>query len=380
MKQISSVDLYFLTRELKILENQRIDTFYYENDTFYVKIYVKGKGSMFLTNKISKCIYIGDEKSESSEPSNFIQYLRKYLKNGYISEIRLIENERVIDIKIEKKEIEKEKVVVYHLILELFANGNVIVTDDELNIKNSLLKQKFKDRTVMVHDRYELPPQKEISLFNLDEKLFDKQLKESDLTVVKFLAIKLGMGGKFSEEVCFRSKIDKNKSSKELTIKEIESLIFELKQVVINEISAKGVYKDDKLVDFIPFDFVSINEEKRDFASFNEVIKEYFKQFESQVDLREKELEKELKKLQNRLDKQLKQKEEVLLNYEKYNDIGNKIYENYALIEELLNSINKAAKEKGWDYVEEVIKNNEKLSKIVAKLDYKNNEIILKLG
>jgi predicted ribosome quality control (RQC) complex YloA/Tae2 family protein len=103
MKQISSLDLYYLVREFKILENQRIDSFYFESGTFYIKVYVKQKGNKYLTNKVSKFIYLGNEKKDSSTPPNFIQYLRKYLKNAFIETIEQMENERILKIIITKK-------------------------------------------------------------------------------------------------------------------------------------------------------------------------------------------------------------------------------------------------------------------------------------
>lgn len=376
MKQISSVDLYFLVKEFKILENERIDNFYYEDGVFYIKVYTRGKGHLFLTNKVSKFIYLGTDKPESSHPSSFMQHLRKYLRNGFIREISLVDSERILKINIEKKEGEELK--NYFLVLELFANGNVILTDDNLKILNSLQKKKFKDRKVMVREQYELPPAKELTIINLDSEKFKKVLAESDLNIVKFLAIKFGLGGKYSEEVCLLADIDKNKLTSELKsneINSIENILYELK---VRELYPKIILNEkQEVVDFIPFDFKSIDKEKKSVETFNDAVKSYFEQFLEEKDERAEEFAKELKKLQNRLDKQLQQKQQVEKDYKKFNSYGNKIYENYAVVEELLNSINSAAKEKGWDYVLETIKSNEKLSKIIKKVNYKNNEIIL---
>lgn len=377
MKQISSLDLYYLVKEFKILENQRIDSFYFEDGTFYIKIYVKQKGNHYLTNKVSKFIFLGNEKKESTQPPNFIQYLRKYLKNAFIDTIEQIENERILKIKITKKN-EKDEFDIFYIFMELFSNGNVILTDENLNIKNSLTKKIYKDRAIKVHEKYELPPQKEISIFNLDEKKFVSMFENEDLEMVKFLATRFGIGGKFAEEVCFRANIDKN--IKRLELNKFDNLIEKLKELPNQEIKSFGIYKNEELVDFVPFNFNLINDkDKKEFSNFNDVIKTYFKEFLEENDKHEEELKKELNKLKRRLKTQEKQKETVLKDYEKYNKIGNKIYEHYSLIEELLESINKASKEKGWDSVKKTIKENKKLSKIVRVLNYKNNEIILNL-
>lgn len=377
MKQISSLDLYYLTKELSILENQRIDSFYFENGTFYIKVYVKQKGNKYLTNKVSKFIYLGDEKKDSSQSPNFIQFLRKYLKNAFIDNIEQIDNERILKIKITKKKDDSDEMLVYYLFLELFANGNVILTDENLNIKNSITKRTFKDRSVQVNETYELPPQKEISIFNMDKNKFFEMFNKEDLELVKFLATRFGIGGKFAEEVCFRAKIDKN--IKKLEIEKFDNLIKALEDLRDHEIKAYGVYKNDILEDFIPFDCLSIEDLKKEFSSFNEVLKTYFENFLNEADKHEEDLKKELERLKKRLKTQEKQKNIVLQDYEKYNNMGNKIYEHYALIEELLTSINKAGKEKGWEHVKKIIKENKDLSKVVKTLNYKNNEIILNL-
>lgn len=382
MKQISSLDLYFLTLEFKQkLENSRIETFYYEKGIFYIRLYTKKDANMYLTNKVSKYIYMTKEKDEMSEPKNFVQYLRKYLKNAYIKTITQIENERIIKLELEYKEQETKEVKIYYLILELFANGNVILVDKNMTILNSLEKKKFKDRTVMVRDIYELPPQKELNLFDSKPELLEKELKESDLSIVKFLAIKFGIGGKFAEEICELSKIDKNTNTTEIKKEQITKITQELSKITQNKLQAYNILdENDKITDFIPFEFKSIKNKKIECSSFNEAIKNYYESENLETsDQKEKEYEKELAKLINRLKKQQNQKDEILTEYDKLNGIGNKIYDNYSLLEELLNQINTASKEKGWEYVQKTIKENPKLKKLIKTLNYKNNEIILEI-
>ena len=154
-----------------------------------------------------------------------------------------------------------------------------------------------------------------------------------------------------------------------------------INEIIKLDIDAYKIINQDKeLIDFIPIKFESItNKEKND--SFNGALKDYYSKFELVVDKREKLLSLELKKLENRFKKQEEQKEKILTDYEKFNGFGNKIYENYAVIEELLNTINKAAKDKGWIEVKKILKENKdnEILKKIKTLNYKNNEIILNL-
>ena len=109
------------------------------------------------------------------------------------------------------------------------------------------------------------------------------------------------------------------------------------------------------------------------------MLKSYYEQFKEDIDKKEELFLKEMQKLQIRLQKQQKQLDEVNLDYEKFNLIGNKVYEHYALIEELLNSINTAAKEKGWEYVVQKAKEDPRLNKLIKNINYQNNEIELEL-
>ena len=378
MKQISSVDLYFLTKELKVLENQRIETFYYENDTFYIKVYVKGKGNLFLTNRISQYIYLGSEKEDGSHPKSFIQYLRKYLKNSFITSVEQIEGERILKLELSKKE--GEEFETYFIFIELFANANIILTDKDLMIKNTLKRKKFKDRKLVAKEEYKLPPAKELSISTLDLKLIKETLSKSDLSIVKFIATSFGTGGKFAEEICFRADFDKNKPSKDITNDEINLLIKTIQTLREEKIQASLVLNEqEEIVDFIPIEFKSLSKKKTQLDSFNDVLKSYFSQFKEKIDAKEKDFKNELSRLEKRLKSQEEQKNHINKEYEKLNSIGNKVYENYTTVEELLTSINKAAKEKGWDHVKEVIDSNENLSKLVKKLKYKNNQIIVNL-
>ena len=374
MKQISSVDLVFLVREFKVLENNRVDSFYYDDGIFYIRVYVRGVGHRYLINKVSKCIYIGDSKADSSAPDSFVSFLRKYLKSSFIREISLIPNERIVRISFEQKK--EEKIETYYVYLELFAKGNIIICNSDNVILNSLVKRKFKARNVMVRDVYKLPPKSDISYTDIDEMKLNDELKNSDLSLVKFLAINLGLGGKFSEEVCFRLEVNKDILCREF--KDVKKLINSVNSVLNSKEEPFVLIENGKILDFFPIRFESVSNLER-IDSFNCAVKGYFEQYQEEKDGRAEQLGTELKKLQNRLSKQEKLKEEVLRDYDKYNMCGNKIYENYSLVEQLLERVSKVGKEKGWNYVNEMINSDEKLKKMVSKLNYKNNEIVLDL-
>ncbi len=370
MKQISQLDLYFLLKEFKFLENERIDNFYLEDEVFYMKVYARSKGNIFITNKISKFIYLDTFKNEVSNPSSFIQHLRKYLKSGFIRCIEQIPSERIIKIEIEKKE--EEDIIKYYLFIELFSGGNIILTDSNLNIKNALEKKTFKDRKIKVKSDYELPPNKELSVYNFEEDKFKEEFNNSDLILVKFLAIKLGLGGKYSEYVCSKAEIPFDLMN--ITDSQVINIRDEIQKLL--NMDLKACIAED---DFYPFE-----KESKDiiyFPSFNDAIKTYYSKFLKNEDKKEKEIQILLNKLLNRLEKQESQFIENEKDYEKYNSIGNKIYENYAQIEYLLKQIDIALKEKGEKFVIDSIKNSENpILKKIIQFNPKKREIKIELN
>lgn len=380
MKQISWLDLYYLNLEFQQLEGSRIETFYFEDSIFYIKTYVKQKGNIFLANKISEVIFLTKNKHTSAnQPIGFITYLRKYLKNGIIQKIEQIPQERILKLEITK--LIDEKIISYFLYIELFAGGNVILTNSESLILSTLENRIIKDVKVRAKQIYNLPQKNEMTLFldDLNIDILKKSLSSYEDKIIKFIAVSFGIGQKYSEEVLFRLNIDKNKKSYELEEEEIKQIFdfsLKLKKFEINPVL---YLEKEKVIDFFPFKFESINLNFKTFSSYNQVIEYFFNTNTKKIDNREKELQNEIKKLNNRLKKQLAQRKEIDLGIEKYNNIGNKIYENYSTVEELLNQINKTAKEKGWDYVEEKIRTTPQLQKLIKKLDYKNNKIILNL-
>ena len=383
MKQISSIDLIFLTKELQILLNQRIETFYYEDKTFYTRIYIKGKGHKYLTINLGKYIYLSDTKINSSHPNPTIQFFRKYLKSSFIRKIEQIQTERIIKIEIEKKDSTETntqttqqnnqiKTKKYNLYLELFGNGNIILTNENNQILNSLTKKTFKDRTIKIKEKYELPPKNPLNILQINQQTLQKEIQNNqDLPIVKFLAIKFGLGGKFAEYICNQLNINFQENPKNINQ---QTLIQQLQK--LPQLKPKA-YLNENNTEFYPIDFNIKNQQKCE--SFNTALITYFSQFKTTIDPREKEFTKELKKLQNRLKKQQQTKEKTIKDYEKNNEIGTKIFENYTTVEQLLTSINKTAKTKGWDSIQNTIKTNPQLTNIIKKLDYKNDTIILNL-
>lgn len=75
--------------------------------------------------------------------------LRKHLRTKKLEKIEQLGIDRVIDLTFGKGE------AAYHILVELYASGNVILTDFEYTILSLLRSHKFEDETsVSVKSKY----------------------------------------------------------------------------------------------------------------------------------------------------------------------------------------------------------------------------------
>ena len=88
-------------------------------------------------------------KNQKDLPSGFSMKLRKHLRTKELEKIEQLGIDRVIDLTFGKGE------AAYHILVELYASGNVILTDFEYTILSLLRSHKFEDETsVSVKSKY----------------------------------------------------------------------------------------------------------------------------------------------------------------------------------------------------------------------------------
>ena len=87
IKQISSIDLNFLLKELETLKDSRINKIYQpEKNTLIFSFYKTNMGKNILKINIGKFLYI-DEEKENYETLGFGMFLRKHIDGHFLYEI-----------------------------------------------------------------------------------------------------------------------------------------------------------------------------------------------------------------------------------------------------------------------------------------------------
>jgi len=374
-RKLSSFDIYVIVDELQNLLGSNIDkTYQLTRNELLIKvknIKTKQKNSIFIRN--GEILIITEKDFEiPQKPSTFAMTLRKYLKNGRISEITQHEFDRIIKFKISKKEGK------YILVIELFSNGNIILVGPEGKIILPLIRQTWAHRSVKGREPY-IPPPSQINPFNLDFDRFTDLLKESTTDIVRTLAVNINLSGPIAEEICIIANVDKTSKIEEIDRDTITKLFSALTKFLgffkEKKFEPVLVKEDNEFVDILPFRFDSYkNVDFKKVISFSAGLEEFI-----EIKKVEKKIDTETEKLIGKLNRQLLQQDETIKKLEKEIELkkleGDLIYLNYQELEKLLNEI------------KEILELKEKKSKIseinkkdiVKKFDPLDNLLIVNL-
>uniref|UniRef100_A0A8C1QKL4 Ribosome quality control complex subunit NEMF n=1 Tax=Cyprinus carpio TaxID=7962 RepID=A0A8C1QKL4_CYPCA len=253
-------------------------------------------------------------------PSGFAMKCRKHLKSRRLVHVKQLGVDRIVDIQFGSDE------AAYHLILELYDRGNIILTDHQFMILNLLRFRtaEAEDVKIAVRERYPVenarPQEPLISLARLTEILSEAQSGEQ---VKRVLNPHLPYGGSLIEH-CLMAvglpglcKVD---SQSEVTPKILEALQmaedymektanFSGRGYIIQKSEKKPSMCPDEAEEelltyeeFHPFLFCQHEKSRSvEFESFNKVLDEFFSKMESQkLDVKALQQEKHaLKKLDN---------------------------------------------------------------------------------
>ena len=254
---LASFDIYVIVRELQDLIGCYVEKIYQlSRDEILLRVQQKTanqKASIFIRNGELIC-QTQKQFDAPEKPSLFAMTLRKYLLNGKISEITQHEFDRIIQIKIGRKEGD------YTLVCELFSKGNVILLNPEGRIIRPLIKQEWASRLIKSGEIY-IPPPAQTNPFSITEQDFQDLLAISSKDLVRTLATSVNLSGLYAEELCFRTGINKNTKVSELNTTSIKKLYDELQKLlaVFQEGNIQPVFvkKNDTIVDILPFPFLS---------------------------------------------------------------------------------------------------------------------------
>ena len=360
MKSLSSIDVHYIAQELKRLEGARVDNIYQKGkEEFLLQMHKSGDGKKLLTILVGKSLFLASLKEEMEALSGFCMLLRKYLGNTTLLMVSQIEPERIVKLEFDSK---REKAVLY---LEFFGKGNVILCKEDNTIIDALTHHEFKDRKVEPKAAYRWPAM-QYNAFSLElnqlSSLLSSTTRES---LVKCLAIDLGFGGVYAEEVCARAGLDKSAKSKDLTDDMAKLLLHAIKKMTHGKPSPVVYSKDGKVTDVYPFPLQNITDkEPKEYGTFSEALMHYAANFSSE---KKTSYDAKVEEIARIIDSQEKNIAELALEEEENRAKAETIYSNYAQVKSIIDELKFISKKHSWQEIKAKLKDHAVIKEVNPK-------------
>jgi predicted ribosome quality control (RQC) complex YloA/Tae2 family protein len=367
--ELSSLDLYYLIKELKQIENSKIDKVFQKDKKIVFQTHSASLGKKYLSVLLPGFVWLSEKKEEFPDAENFAMSLRKHITNSIITSVSQLEFERIIKICLDAKET---KYVIY---IELFRPGNIILCNKEDKVVMAKEYKGFGSRMIRPNIKYDYP-KKDYNLTALKEKDLVNLIEKSDKgSIVITMAVNLGLGGLYSEELCARAGIDKKKTK--IDQEEIKRLYHEINRLK-DSFSPSVYYENDVLIDITPIEISAYTDKKHEkLASFNAGLGKFLDDFTLNFEKtrRLSKYENEKKKIMSIIKGQEAQIKGLEKSAEESQTKGEAIYSNYSQLNKILEDLNKARKSLSLREIKEKLKGH----KIVKELDEKDKKILLEI-
>jgi len=298
---LSSFDVRAVVKELQVFVGGRIDKVYHPTrEHLILAVRCPGEGKEFIHFHLGRWLYRSSKGQEfAQQPSDFAMMLRKRIANAKITCIRQQGFERIAVISLEKDD-------EYDLVLELFAEGNIILVKGG-EIVQPLISHTWKHRDVRAKRQFMFPPPvPDPTVISADDLL--SILRGSDTDMVRTLATKLNMGGRYSEETCARTGIEKKAVAGSISPEDAGRILATIRGLLSEvDLSAKGriVLRNNNIEDVVPVDMMIYRGSAlEEHESFSAAIESYAPRVPKPQKEKPKEAVLELERLKRKLAQQ----------------------------------------------------------------------------
>lgn len=359
-KEFTSFDIAAATKELKpTISNSRVNNIYQlDEKTLVFKLHKMDVPPIKLVVEAGRRLHSTVYAPESpASPPEFCMALRRQLRGAWLLGIDQFEFERIVTVTFKTGE------GLLRLVVELFGEGNIILTNEKNQILQALFYKRMRDRNILRNETLVFPPPSgknplKISLPELQESL----VKAAQAEVVRATSRFLGIGGVYAEEMLLRAGVEKSKPCKNLTDEEnqgifdaLKGLLSKLTESVLEPNIVLDI--DGSYLDVVPLKMVRYESFKtQDYKTFNEAADEFFLQVKAaEKALASVEVEK-LTQESERLKRVVADQEKSISEEEKKAEydktIGNTIYSRLNELQTFTESLLKANREgKNWNTV-----------------------------
>uniref|UniRef100_A0A8B9LAT0 Ribosome quality control complex subunit NEMF n=1 Tax=Astyanax mexicanus TaxID=7994 RepID=A0A8B9LAT0_ASTMX len=345
-----------------------------DNKTYLIRLQKPDSKAVLLIESGIRIHSTEFEWPKNLMPSGFAMKCRKHLKSRRLAHVKQLGVDRIVDIQFGSDE------AAYHLIVELYDRGNIILTDHEYTILNLLRFRtaEAEDVKIAVRERYPVenarPPEPLISLERLTEIITKANSGEQ---IKRILNPHLPYGGTLIEHCLIEvglpgfMKIDNQFNITEaLQLAEIyieKAGNFNGKGYIIQKTEKKPSMTPDKpheelltYEEFHPFLFAQYSKSPYvEFESYDKAVDEFFSKMESQkIDIKALQQEKQaMKKLEN-VKKDHEQRLEALHQAQEVDRLKGELVEmNLPMVERALQVVRSAlANQVDWAEIGLIVK------------------------
>ena len=384
-KDFTSFDLRALVLELKDkLVNSRVNNVYQiDSKTLLLKLHKANVPPMRLVLEAGRRLHLTAYSLEKpQEPPPFAIAMRKYLPGGWLVNLEQYEFERIATFQF------KTKLGMLKLILELFGEGNIILTGEKDEILQALFFKRMRDRDIVRNEVYKFPPSAGKNPFRITKEELTVGLKVSgNAEVVRVLVRLLGVGGIYAEELLLRANVEKTRQCNSLSVDEIEAIFAALQGLLLAASTKKlepNIILDETggFSDVVPFGLKRYETFKqKPFSTFSEALDEFY----IRVTAAEKAIARidvtHVKREADRLRRMIADQEKALRENEsemvRYKRVGDTIYGSFNELRALLEKLSATWKE-GKNLAETVSEiaaakqSGSSSEKFYISFDYKN--------
>lgn len=356
-KESSSFDILVAIKELKdtIIDSRVNNIYQFDQKTIVFKLHKTSKPPIRFVLEAGRRLHLTAYAEESpTEPPPFCMMLRQYLRDAWLVNIEQYEFERIVVISF------NTKTGILKLTIELFGDGNIILTNPSNVIIQALFFKRMRDRNILHGEPFQFPPSSGKNPFKTSQEELQETLMDAgDIEIVRALARTIGLGGIYSEEILLRAQIEKTTPCKNLTQENINN-IYNILQDFLSKILACKLEpciildQDESYLDVTPFHLKRYETYKtKDYSNFNDALDEFFLKVKTTekaiASVEVDKLQAEEKRLKRMIADQEKALAEDETKSEKDKTIGNTIYAHFNELDEFAKKL-VAANQHGADW------------------------------
>lgn len=330
----SSLDFYAFTNYYRDkLVNSFIKKIYQVGaNEFLFQLYRSDYKKAHLFISLTKGIsFMEVERPDEASPLALI--LRRMLSERRITSIDQINFDRVVKITLHTGQ---------ELILELFREGNLIITNDGL-IDFAFNQREWKNRKIIKGEAYK--PPMDINPLEFTEEVFAEKIRSSKASIVQTLATRLSMGGENSEEVVYRLGINKEEPAREC-VGRVRDLRAEIASLIGESVAGKAyLYEAESVLSPVELKHFE-RKADRAFDDLAEGFSYYVEHFASKSD--------QMTPMERRVESQKKAIEQFKLKQEEFSQKGQVIMKNLPRVQSVIKELSYRVKQDELESIKNV--------------------------